>query len=405
MTARSSSGAPAPAPRITILDILRALALLGIVIVHAHDHFNLYLPVLPAAGWQAAANGAADWLYEHLFVSKSFLLFSFLFGLSFFIQLDRQEQRGVDFRKRFMWRLVLLFLLGLVHTLFYDGDILTIFGVLGFALVLLYRRSTPFLVILCLLCLMQPVNVMDALARAGMAEGWPHSSGWFLPDSPAAGPSREVLYAGDSWGEAAWWNLTRGQLGKWQFFLLSGRIWQTLGLFILGMLAGRWRLFADAPGKRVLFLRLLAVSLLLFLSLLAVRTLLVPLTSSPAGSDLRHLVLQWENLSYVAAFVSGAVLLFSRPGLPLPSALLSSTGKCTLTCYVTQTLIFTFLFFGWGLGLAQSMGPWICLCSAVAVFCLQAWVCRQWLKHFLYGPLEWLWRTATMCRMQPFIRK
>ena len=51
------------------------------------------------------------------------------------------------------------------------------------------------------------------------------------------------------------------------------------------------------------------------------------------------------------------------------------------------------------------MGPWICLCSAVAVFCLQAWVCRQWLKHFLYGPLEWLWRTATMCRMQPFIRK
>ena len=118
MTARSSSGAPAPAPRITILDILRALALLGIVIVHAHDHFNLYLPVLPAAGWQAAANGAADWLYEHLFVSKSFLLFSFLFGLSFFIQLDRQEQRGVDFRKRFMWRLVLLFLLGLVHTLF-----------------------------------------------------------------------------------------------------------------------------------------------------------------------------------------------------------------------------------------------------------------------------------------------
>ena len=224
MTARSSSGAPAPAPRITILDILRALALLGIVIVHAHDHFNLYLPVLPAAGWQAAANGAADWLYEHLFVSKSFLLFSFLFGLSFFIQLDRQEQRGVDFRKRFMWRLVLLFLLGLVHTLFYDGDILTIFGVLGFALVLLYRRSTPFLVILCLLCLMQPVNVMDALARAGMAEGWPHSSGWFLPDSPAAGPSREFLYAGDSWGEAAWWNLTRGQLGKWQFFLLLSLI-------------------------------------------------------------------------------------------------------------------------------------------------------------------------------------
>ena len=178
---------------------------------------------------------------------------------------------------------------------------------------------------------------MVAPARAGRAVGWPQSCGGGVPVSAAAGPSREFLYAGDSWGEAAWWNLTRGQLGKWQFFLLSGRIWQTLGLFILGMLAGRWRLFADAPGKRVLFLRLLAVSLLLFLSLLAVRTLLVPLTSSPAGSDLRHLVLQWENLSYVAAFVSGAVLLFSRHGLHLASALIGRAGKSTLPRYVTPT--------------------------------------------------------------------
>ena len=89
----------------------------------------------------------------------------------------------------------------------------------------------------------------------------------------------------------------------------------------------------------------------------------------------------------------------------MPSRLLSSTGKCTLTCYVSQTLVFTFLFFGWGLGLAQDMGPWACLCAAVAVFLLQAWACRLWLNYFLYGPLEWLWRTATMCRMQPFRKR
>ena len=105
------------------------------------------------------------------------------------------------------------------------------------------------------------------------------------------------------------------------------------------------------------------------------------------------------------AFVSAAVLLFTHPGLPLPVRLLSSAGKCTLTCYITQTLVFTFLFFGWGLGLAQDMGPWPCLCAAVAVFLLQAWACRLWLSHFLYGPLEWLWRTATMCRMQPFRKR
>lgn len=405
MTARTSPGMPVQAARITILDILRALALLGIVIVHTHDHFNLYLPASPAEGWQAAANAAADWMYEHLFVSKSFLLFSFLFGLSFFIQLDRQEQKGVDFRKRFMWRLTLLFLLGLAHTLFYDGDILTIFGVLGFVLVVLYRRSTTLLVILCLLCLMQPVTIMDALSRTGMADMWPHSSGWFQPASPAAGPSREFLYAQGSWTEAAWWNLTLGQTGKWQFFLLSGRIWQTLGLFILGMLAGRWRIFMDAVNKRRLFLRMLGISLLLFLTVLSLRQLLPARLDSRLGADAAHLLLQWENLSYTAAFVAAAVLLFTHPGLPLPSVLLSSAGKCTLTCYVTQTLVFTFLFFGWGLGLAQDMGPWTCLCAAAAVFLLQAWVCRLWLKHFLYGPLEWLWRTGTMCRVQPFRKR
>lgn len=191
MTARNPAGTPPPAARITILDILRALALLGIVIVHTHDHFNLYLPMPPAEGWQAAANSAADWAYEHLFVSKSFLLFSFLFGLSFFIQLDRREQQGIDFRKRFMWRLTLLFLLGLAHTLFYDGDILTLFGILGFALVMLYKCGTPLLITLCALCLLQPVMLMDLLNHAGLADWWPHSSGWFHTASPAAGPTRE----------------------------------------------------------------------------------------------------------------------------------------------------------------------------------------------------------------------
>ena len=145
MTARTPAGTPPPAARITILDILRALALLGIVIVHTHDHFNLYLPMPPAEGWQAAANSAADWAYEHLFVSKSFLLFSFLFGLSFFIQLDRREQQGIDFRKRFMWRLTLLFLLGLATL----GAVTAVIGaaLLILGLPLLLAKKHPWIIL------------------------------------------------------------------------------------------------------------------------------------------------------------------------------------------------------------------------------------------------------------------
>ena len=378
MTARSPAGTPPPAARFTILDILRALALLGIVIVHTHDHFNLYLPMPPAEGWQAAANSAADWAYEHLFVSKSFLLFSFLFGLSFFIQLDRREQQGIDFRKRFMWRLTLLFLLGLAHTLFYDGDILTLFGTLGFALVMLYKCGTPLLITLCALCLIQPVMLMDLLNHAGLADWWPHSSGWFHTGSPAAGPTREFLYAHGSWGQAALWNLTQGQAGKWQVSLLSGRLWQTLGLFIPGLPAGRWRAFEDAPNKRSLFLRTLGVAGLLFLALLAMRLYLIPQLGAPLEADAARLLHPWENLFYTAAFVSAAVLLFTHPGLPLPTRLLSSAGKCTLTCYVTQTLVFACRVFGWGLGLARDKGlsssSWLWpAASGEAISCTAPW--------------------------------
>lgn len=84
--------------------------------------------------------------------------------------------------------------------------------------------------------------------------------------------------------------------------------------------------------------------------------LLTSRLDSALGTDAGHLLHQWENLAYTAAFVSAAVLLFTHPGLPLPSRLLSSAGKCTLTCYVSQTLVFTFLFFGWGLGWRKAWG-------------------------------------------------
>ena len=122
------------------------------------------------------------------------------------------------------------------------------------------------------------------------------------------------------------------------------------------MLAGRWRTFEDAPDKRRLFLRMLEISGTLFLALLAARLLLPSRLDSALGMDAGHLLHQWENLAYTAAFVSAAVLLFTHPGLPLPARLLSSAGKCTLTCYVTQTLVFTFLFFGWGWAWPRTWG-------------------------------------------------
>ncbi len=261
------------------------------------------------------------------------------------------------------------------------------------------------LITLCALCLIQPVMLMDLLNHAGLAVWWPHPPAGSIRAPRLRAPRGNSLYAHGSWGQAALWNLTQGQAGKWQFFLLSGRLWQTLGLFILGMLAGRWRAFEDAPNKRSLFLRTLGVAGLLFLAFAGNAPVPHPAAGRPLEADAARLLHPWENLFYTAAFVSAAVLLFTHPGLPLPTRLLSSAGKCTLTCYVTQTLVFTFLFFGWGAGPGPGHGTVAMPVRGRGRLPPPGMGLPPLAKPFPVRPLEWLWRTATMCRMQPFCKR
>lgn len=386
--------------RISLLDALRALALLGIVIVHSHDHFNFYVYPEQSGGLTGELNRMATWVYEYFFVSKAFLLFSFLFGLSFFIQLDRAEQRGVDFRARFMWRLMLLFLLGLCHTLFYDGDILTIFGILGVVLIPLYKAPKPVLLVLAALLLARIPSLWE------IAWGWHSGSAsplcLFNYSFEAAGPSREFVDANGSFLEVARWNLSYGQTGKWKFFIESGRIWQTLGLFVLGVWAGRQRLFEHVEAHLGWFRKLLVAGIALCLiCLLASHVFHLP---ESVDAPVRGILNSWGNLGYSAAFVALVCLASTRRVFAPVVNMLAPVGKITLTCYVSQSVVFTFIYFGWGLGLASQMGTFLSVAAAVFLFVVQAILCRLWLKSFLYGPLEWLWRSGTQCRWQPMRR-
>jgi len=138
-------------PRIEVVDALRGFALLGLCLIHGIEHFDLLIYPESAPGWLEAIDPVAHGLVFLLFAGKAFAIFSFMFGLSFFIQMDRQRQRGVDFRWRFIWRLVLLFLIGYLFGLAYCGEILTIFAVLGVALVLLDKLGTKALLALSIL--------------------------------------------------------------------------------------------------------------------------------------------------------------------------------------------------------------------------------------------------------------
>src|SRR5579859_7920124 len=137
--------------RIEIIDILRGFALLGIIIVHFTEQYYAGQP--PASHERLGSSGIADGIvqgFSGIFVQgKFFMIFSFLFGLSFFIQLDKSSG-SPSFLLRFAWRLIVLFAIGFLHHLHYRGDILTIYAVLGFGLLLFYRLPDKALLILAL---------------------------------------------------------------------------------------------------------------------------------------------------------------------------------------------------------------------------------------------------------------
>ena len=134
-----------PNTRIEVADALRGIAVAGIILFHAREHFNLYwsgLDYIRAGfgGWEQTVAGALGFLLS----GKMYAIFALLFGLSFFIQSDNQAQRGNDFSLRFAWRMILLFGIGLINAAIYNGDVLTYYAVFGlFMICLLYTSPSP----------------------------------------------------------------------------------------------------------------------------------------------------------------------------------------------------------------------------------------------------------------------
>ena len=102
-----------PNTRIDVADVLRGIAIGGIILIHFVEHMNFFSYPEPPSEFWAGVNSAVQDVIFFLFAGKMYAIFALLFGLSFFIQHDNQAQKGRDFRLRFAWRMVLLMLFGL----------------------------------------------------------------------------------------------------------------------------------------------------------------------------------------------------------------------------------------------------------------------------------------------------
>jgi uncharacterized protein len=408
--------------RIRLIDALRGLSLAGIAMAHFGEQFLGFMP--PPEHQSYAIHGTADGVLEALswiFVrGKGFGIFSFLFGLSFALQMQRAEKRrpGTDFRPRFAWRLLILFAMGWVHGLAYNGDILTVYAALGIPLVLFYRAPDRRILALAVLLLVGAPRI------AQRAVGGPATTAELQSLQSRMNAQAEEHWRAVAGGDVpaiVRFHAGPGFRARWEFqFGPMGRGYQTFGLFLLGLWAGRRRLLEDVEAHRPIFVRAWRWSGAITLAIPLVAGVLFAVGQAmgggaspeqPAGTmpDFTAwpivagfcLFDAWNNamtLFYVASFA----LLFLRPRWQPRLLHFAPVGRMALSTYVGQTVIGVVVYFGFGLGLLGRLGNSLTIPTGLAVFALQAWACRAWLERFRFGPLEWAWRSLTWLRVEPF---
>ena len=413
--------------RIRLVDGLRGLALGGIAVVHFGEQYLGFLP--PPDHRAYAIHGTLDGVLEALawllIRGKGFGLFSLLFGLSFALQMQRADRRDPsrDFRPRFAWRLLILFGIGWLHGLVYAGDILTVYALLGLPLIAFYRVPDRWLFVLAVVLVMGTPRIVQR-AVLGPAR----------PEEAKAEQRRADEVAARHWGalvsgsvsEIVRIHATDGFRGKWDFqFGPMGRGFQTFALFLVGLWAGRRRVFEDVEAQRELWKRLrrwtgwftLAIPLVAAAVFVAGRALSAShagaQAGSPGGAGAAPDLTSWSVIAGLCVFdawngimtlfyASVFVLLFQRPSWQPRLLRFAAVGQMALSSYVTQTLIGACIFFGFGLGLLGKFGDTVTLPAGAALFALQMWACGWWRQRFRFGPLEWLWRSLTWLHVEPF---
>ncbi|MEU7587310.1 DUF418 domain-containing protein [Micromonospora sp. NPDC049230] len=374
--------APGTLSRIVDVDALRAVALLFILIVNIAFFASGYsFQLIPDPAHDSWSDHTVVWLVEMLLAMKAYLLFSFLFGYSFTLQLDSAARRGVDFAPRFRRRLAGLFVVGILHAvLLFQGDILTTYALLG--LVLLAMRG---------------VKVGTALRTAvlvtagiGFVLALAATAGTQLVTDPAT-----ALAAGQRSTEALQGGLgsviaehVRQLPAMFGALLVQGPL--ALSAFLFGYAAGRRRLLTNVGGNRQLLRRVQQVGYPVGLAGGVI------FASGGGTSNLTGLTAGVLTAPLLAAAYAATLLQFFQTDRGRRVvAVLAPAGRMSLSNYLGQSLLCVLVFTGVGLGLAGTVAPPVVVLIALAIYGVQVALSAAWMARFRYGPMEWLLRAWT----------
>jgi uncharacterized protein len=403
MTRENTTLAPTPVnERVHGVDALRGLALLLILIANM-PAFNSPIYYLNSAGyewWPSRVDHIVQTLEATFVQNESFRLFSFLFGFGLAMQLIRAERAGVSFLPIYTRKLLTLIAIGLCHVvLIWTGDILALYGILGF-LLLLFRNLKPNLILASaiVLCLAAPLRWEFSLVHS-LGKQATRAANVRLAASdvdPEQGEAqRQVVSSVAAYRDGSWFDAAHQRVTDYIYYLKHSQALTVFPMFLFGLYFGRRRVFDNLRNRIPALKRIAGVSLFVaILATIAMRSLYggqVP----ERMTLLRPLVYVIQETALLTLYTSIILLVSEMPVFKKPTEFLVATGRTSLSNYLLQSVICTLVFYGYGLGLYGKVRPAQGLLVVPVVFAIELYLSSVWLKRFSFGPIEWIFRAVT----------
>ena len=406
MTAHAST---AESARITTLDVVRGVAVMGILLANIPAFALPQSAYFSPLAWGGhGASEIAAWLANFVFVEGRMRgLFSFLFGASMLLVIDRAEAAGDNPARVHFARMAVLFGFGLAHMyLIWWGDILAHYALVG-AFAYLFARMRAGQLLAAGMTALIAATVWIGLGLLGMIDAagrhtpeavqiW-NDFAWGFGVPPREWLDSEIAALRGPWlAEIAW----RREYHEGPFAFLTVVGIETLAAMLFGMWAYRSG-FLTAAWSRAAYRRVAVWCL----AIAWTAYLLLGLNTIAQGFDQR-----WVYFASVVASqpfrILGAVgyaaliILVMRPGGSLTERL-SAVGRMAFSNYLGTSILVTAIFYGWGLGqFARWDRASIYVVVPLVWLLMIAWS-KPWLDRFRYGPLEWLWRSLARLELQP----
>jgi len=391
--------------RIESLDVIRGIALLGILMANMAWYSTpaLYFEILgknmlTEGIWDSAASSFINLLIQ----GKFYTIFSFLFGLGFSIFFERAKERTAKPILVFYRRLFILLLIGLAHAFFiWYGDILVTYALLGFLLPLFFNRK-PKTLIKWAISLFSVFILFMAFGMGLLELGKMYNEEMitnalqpFFADMESRIESSIYSYSQGTFAEIMAQRTSDTLLGYNQLF---GSIFVIFPLFLMGLYAGKRAIFQNVETNINFIKKIWKWSLAVGLTMSIVKFVFKNMTGADFYSfnTVFHTGAGFFGDTGLCLFIMTSIVMLCRNRkCALKFKSLAYMGRMPLSNYLFQSIICTTIFYSYGFGLYNKVGSALGLVLTISIFTLQLFISKYWLKRYQFGPVEWIWKSLT----------